>query len=375
MKILNVNISIDSLLDGGTAERTYQMSRFLVRNNMDCAILTLSAKLSTEKLANLQGVEIISLPYLWKRFHIPKFSLRRIKKLVQEVDIIHLMNHWTLLNAVVYYYARRCNKPYVFCPAGALLISGRSKALKKIYNWLIGNKIVRNANVNIAVAINEFEHFKQYGIDAKQVTLIPNGVHHDDLTYSSESLEHLNLKIPQQNFILFMGRLNSLKGPDLLLRAFANTAKENNTYHLIYAGPDAGMLDNLKNMATELGIANRVHFVGAVSGPNKAYVYDKASFLVVPSRQEAMSIVVLEAGILGKPALITDQCGFNEVQQIHGGKVVPATVEGLQAGLKQLMLEPLQLNEMGQNLKNHIMQNYTWDIIVQKIISIYKQIL
>jgi len=71
----------------------------------------------------------------------------------------------------------------------------------------------------------------------------------------------------------------------------------------VFAGPDGGMLKSLKNIVRENGLDERVHFVGYLDHSYKYLAYDEAEFLVIPSRMEAMSIVVLEAGVIGTPVL------------------------------------------------------------------------
>ena len=93
------------------------------------------------------------------------------------------------------------------------------------------------------------------------------------------------------------------------------------------------MLNELRRMVEASDVRNRVHFTGHIGGTEKSEAYRAADFLVIPSRQEAMSIVVLEAGITGTPVLITDQCGFDDVAAVAGGIVVAASVEGLQEGI------------------------------------------
>jgi glycosyltransferase involved in cell wall biosynthesis len=370
MKILNVNISIDSLSGGGTAERTYQMSRFLAKKNYTCTVLTLHSNLSEVRHKALEGVNLIELPYLFRRFYIPKGGLKKIKKAVYEADIIHLMNHWTVLNVIVYYYIRRFNRPYVVCPAGALPVFGRSRIIKKLFNYFVGKKIIKNANGCIAIAENEYEQYKAYDVKKSQISLIPNGVVIEDF---QESQFISNINLPNK-YILVMGRLSYIKGPDLILQAFAKLPKCHDDFYLIFAGPDDGMLASLKIITQQLNLNNRVRFIGCVSGADKSHVYRNTSLLVVPSRQEAMSIVVLEAGVFAKPALITDQCGFSKLQDIEGGYIVPATVEGLEQGLLEILSYPNR-EQMGTHLKNYIAENYTWDSIGEKILSLYKRII
>jgi glycosyltransferase involved in cell wall biosynthesis len=88
-----------------------------------------------------------------------------------------------------------------------------------------------------------------------------------------------------------------------------------------------------------------------------------------------MSIVVLEAGISGTPVLLTDQCGFNEVATIGGGKVVPASVEGLQNGLTEIFKDPAELKTMGRKLQKYTSENFAWEVIIRKYIQLYHRVL
>lgn len=375
MKVLNVSATLDPVTGGGTAERTFQMSRSLAKVGVECTILTTDLGLAPKRIAELSGVNVIALPTLIKRFYIPKFSYRMIKGIVKEIDIIHLMNHWTFLNALVYLIARSLKKPYVVCPAGALQIYGRSRLFKKFYNLIMGKKIIRNANGYVAIGANEISQFQTYGVETRNVTLIHNGVNVEDYqaTESAEFREKYDLG--DNPFILFMGRLNSIKGPDLLLQAFRKAKDELKGFHLVFAGPDGGMLAELQKLAAEFGAKERIHFVGYLNGLDKYQAYHAAELLVIPSRQEAMSIVVLEAGITGTPVLLTDRCGFNEIARIGGGGVVFASVAELQKGLVEILRNPDELKLKGANLKKYIYEHFLWDRVIVKYLQLYRQIL
>lgn len=375
MRVLNVNMSLDPVSGGGTAERTFQISRSLARAGLQCDVLTINLNLCDERLGQLNGINLIALECMIERYYIPKLSKRIIKDAVANADIIHLMNHWTILNALVYISARRQNKPYIVCPAGALPLFGRSQKFKYLYNKFIGNNIISNANGHIAISGNEIPQFESYGVGTDKITVIPNGI--DPKDFKSSDVDNFRRKfgLNDNPFILFVGRLNNIKGPDLLLHAFGNLQETYNNYHLVYTGPDGGMLSELQKKTEEMAIANRVHFTGYLGGEEKSSAYRAASLLAIPSRQEAMSIVVLEAGIIGTPVLLTDQCGFDEVERIGGGKVVPSSVEGLQKGLLEILKDPDKLKSIGAKLKKYVIANYTWEKIINKYIDLYRQVL
>lgn len=369
-------MSLDPVSGGGTAERTLQGSRALVRAGAECTILTTDIGLDPAAIRQtLKGVEVVALPCLVRRFYLPAVSFQRITYIVERCDVIELMNHWTIINALVYRAAKRLKKPYIVCPAGALPIFGRSRILKILYNWLVGEKIIRNAAARIAISTTEIPQFQPYGIAEDEVTLIPNGVNTEDFQVEIRANGRKRLGPGDAPFILFMGRLNSIKGPDLLLEAFLGGKDRLADFHLVFTGPDDGMLSQLKAKAKASGALNRIHFPGYLSGESKILAYRDAELLVIPSRQEAMSLVVLEAGITGTPVLLTDQCGFDEISEIGGGRVVPATIDGLGNGLIKMLSDPPKLKEMGANLKEYIENHYTWEIIIKKYLDLYSQIL
>ena len=375
MRILNVNTCIDTKVGGGMAERTFQMSRFLSLKGIGTKVLAIDNGFDKSLIEELRPAELVVFPEISRRFYIPRISWGVIKSLVNSVDIIHLMGHWTLLNAVVYLAARSVGKPYVVCPAGALPIFGRSQILKRLYNLVIGNSIIKNASAWIAVTSNESFDYASYGINVSDVTVIPNGI--DDKNFpiiDIQSSRH-GLNLPEAPFILFMGRLNLIKGPDLLLNAFVLAGKHISNYHLVFAGSDEGMRSELLSLAKEAGVQDRVHFIGFVDGLNKLIAYQLASLLVVPSRQEAMSIVALEAAACGTPVMLTDQCGFSQVRNIDSRLEVPATVSGLTSGLLQVLKDSEHLPELGARLKEYVLQRYTWSSVVSEYLNLYKKIL
>jgi len=360
---------------GGTAERTFQMSRYLAKAGIECTILTSACGLQPERLEGMSGVEVTALPCLNQRFQFPRISLSKIDQLVESADVIHLMNHWTILNSLAYRAIRKHRKPYVVCPAGALPIFGRSRLLKNLYNTMVGKRIVTKADRFIAVTAGEIPHYLAYGGLREKVVVIPNGISVEDFSASDLQGFRRKFNLPDQPILLFLGRLNPIKGPDLLLRAFCRLGPEFADFQLVFGGPDGGLRLELEGMAAKAGCGARVHFLGHLAGPDKAEALRAANLLVIPSRQEAMLIVAVEGGICGTPVLLTDQCGFPEVEEVGGGLVVPASEEGLAAGLRQLLGNAGKLPAMGEKLRQYVSRDFLWENIIYRYISLYEEIL
>lgn len=373
--MINVNAVLDPVSGGGAAERTIQMSRALRDAGVSCGVMTTDIGLSTETMPDLSGIRAVVFRCLLRRFFIPLARYKSIKKVVGEADVVHLMGHWTVLNALTYLAARSLRKPYVVCPAGALPIYGRSKLLKRFYNLAIGRRIISDASAWIAITPDELPQFESYGIRKELVTVIPNGINPADYSSVDATVFRDKHGLARWPVVLFLGRLNSIKGPDLLLDAFCQGQHLWPEWRLVMAGPDGGMLSALENIAKRSPARDRIHFTGYVGGAEKTAAYQAADILVIPSRHEAMSIVVLESGITGTPVLITDRCGFGVIEEIGGGKVVPATVDGLLAGLAELSSDRELLHIQGERLRKYVQEHYTWDVIVNRYISLYNRIL
>ncbi len=351
------------------------MSRHLAKRGVVTTILTLDIELDKPREQAVSPATVVSLACLWKRYYIPLGGWKAICNLVNESDVIHLMGHWSILNAMVYVAAQRASKPYVVCPAGALPLFGRSALLKRLYNLLVGNALIRNASAWIAVTDGEFSHFESYGISSSRIDVIPNGVSEEDFPITNRQIFLNRHHLPDVPLILFMGRLNPIKGPDILLQAYFQARKNFPRFHLVFAGPDGGMLTNLLQDVTQAGLTDYVHFIGYVSGEDKAAAYHHAKLLVVSSRQEAMSIVALEAGICGTPVLLTDQCGFSDVRQVDTRMEVAATVDGIASGLIKLLTNESVVKKISPVWKEFVVQRYSWNKIVQDYIHLYEKVI
>jgi glycosyltransferase involved in cell wall biosynthesis len=372
MKLLNVNPFINPYNGGGTAERTLQMSLYLAKQGVDCSILTLDLDITDEIKEKLENVKIVALACLVKRYFIPSLKLKLVSNLVKEADLIHLMNHWTFLNVWIYFLARYHRVPYVICPAGALINYGRSKWAKSLFNFLIGKRIIKNASARIAIAENEFEHFESYGTNRKEVNLLPNAI--DRVHVNKDDLNSFlkNKNLAGKKYILFMGRLNKIKGIDLLVEAFCQLKQELNEFDLVIAGTDEGMLPELEKVAKDAGLKEKIHFLGFLGGKDKFLAYKGAEFLAIPSRHEAMSIVLLEAGILGTPVLLTDQCGLNELKNFKGTKIVSPSVNGIKEGLIYFDSKKDQFDKMGALLEDYVEEHYLWERMILKYVKLFK---
>lgn len=379
MRVLHVNHLLDPVSGGGTAERTFQISRYLALQGTECTILTLDIGQVRGRTDGLPGLNVEALPCLHPRFFLPKVRSRQIDALVDRSDIVQLFGNWTLLNLLVWRACIRLRRPYVFCPAGSLRPFGRSLLMKHVYSYLVTRGVIRDATHCVCITEDEQAQFMKLGARAPQLVTIQNGIDPDQyrLAQPAEAVAEFraSLGIGASPFILFLGRLNPIKGPDILLRAFSAMAERWSEHHLVFGGPDGGMLSKLKDMAIQMGLGARVHFPGFVGQTAKAAALCAADLLVIPSRSEAMSIVVLEAGACGCPTLFTDACGLAAFQARGAGRMVSVDVEQMAVALEQLLAQPLVRKAQGELLREIVMAEYLWCGQAARYLALYEQVL
>ena len=374
MKVLHVSDAIDPSRGGGTAERTFQLAVALRRAGMSCSILCTDLGLGSKRRAELKGVELIAVPTLLKRFLLPSISSKRIEQLVAQSNLVHVTGHWSILGARVCLAALRLGKPYVYCPAGSLRIFDRSAWLKRVYNLLVGYRVVRGAARCLAVTELEREQFHEYGVPDEHIVLLPNGVHPNPDIVPAPQAFRFKHGLQSKQILLFLGRLSLIKGPDLLLEAFAAIAERYPLSVLVFAGPEEELGAGLRLEVDRLGLAERVLFIGFIAGQDKQDALAAADLLVVPSRQEAMSLVALEAGLCGTPVLLTDQCGFDEVEDSGGGVVVAVRADAIAAGIDRMLNAVDELPVRGEKLRQLVLTHYTWDGLTHQVCLLYEEL-
>lgn len=154
--------------------------------------------------------------------------------------------------------------------------------------------------------------------------------------------------VTNRPFWLYLGRVHSKKGVDLLLRAYARVRQLcpglalPNFPDLVIAGPclDEGYLATLKQLATDKAIAPYVHWIGMLSGAAKWGSLHAAEMFVLPSHQENFGIAVVEALACGRPVLITDRVNIWRELAKDGAALVETDDE---SGIERLLQRWLAL--------------------------------
>lgn len=371
MKVLLINISLDAKRGGGTAERTRHLALSLTEAGCQCTAFAMTGN-SWAQDFSAHSVQSYITGALGHRFPVPLINPVRAFKAAREADVIHIMGYWNLLSVAMSFVARITRTPYVLCPAGEFASVGRPRPIMKAFHQLLGKRMIRWASGFIAITDLERGVIASIaGVPAADIAVVPNAV---SIPLPKPADPQLLQRLPSRPFILFMGRLAPVKGPDFLLTAYISTP-EAQSFDLVIAGPDFGMQAELQAQLAKSSVGDKVHFLGHLDEQERNHAYKRALMLVIPSRSEAMSLVALEAGILGTPVLLTDSCGFDQIEEIGGGLVVPASAEGVAQGLVAMLADPAELSLKGQRLSQYVADHYSWSVTAQRLIGWFNKLL
>ncbi|MGQ9573093.1 MAG: glycosyltransferase [Dehalococcoidia bacterium] len=156
---------------------------------------------------------------------------------------------------------------------------------------------------------------RYYDAPADTITVIPCGVNLDLFQPQDKGIARRRLGFNDDAIILFVGRVDPLKGIDRLLAAMTYLEKRHGCRLVIVGGDDNGKaeVESLRRLADELDIQDSVTFVGAVRQEELPWYYSAAQVCVIPSYYESFGLVALESLACGTPVVATAVGGMESV--------------------------------------------------------------
>ena len=369
---------------GGPLRNVYGLCKELVKRGHEVTVFTTDTLDSRNRVKETQeiidGIEVRrfrnlsnTIAYRDKIFISPGmiFGLRNS---LRNFDIIHMHEYRTLQNLIVHYFARKYGTPYVLQTRGSLPRIMTKQRLKQIYDILWGYRLLRDASKVIALTQIEAEQFKSMGVSSDKIEIVPNGIdlaEFENLPPRGEFRKKWRIK-NSQKIVLFLSRIHKIKGPDLLVKAFAALTKDFNNIKLVIAGPDDGYLPMLKKSIKELRIEEKVLFTGLLNGRDKLEAYIDAEVYVLPSSYEIFGRTLLEACACGTPIIVTDRCGIADVIDGQAGLVVPYDKDALGKALLDILSDDHMRLRFGEKGKLLVREKFNWEKISEQLESIYQ---
>jgi D-inositol-3-phosphate glycosyltransferase len=167
---------------------------------------------------------------------------------------------------------------------------------------------------------------RYYQVPPEKISVIPCGVNLALFRPIDKSLARQSLGLKDGPIILFVGRVERLKGIDSIIRSLPYLSDIQP--ELIIVGEDGnrpGEINNLKHLAESLGVSHSVRFTGLVDYERLPYFYNSADVCVFPSYYESFGLVPLESLACGIPVVATDVGDLkNIVRQGETGYIIPS---------------------------------------------------
>ena len=237
-----------------------------------------------------------------------------------------------------------------------------------LYEKTLGRRILNASARSIGVSQAVVDHLRPLLKRPQSMTAIPNGV----------DLERFR---PRQGdgvvtppTVLFVGRLIFNKGPQFFLEAIpAVLARYPETrFHFIGDGP---MSDDLQRRARELGVQERVEFLG--QREDVAELLRQGSMLVRPSLSEGLPLVALEGMASGLPVIATRVGGTAEVVEdgVTGFVLNPNEMGLVADRINRLLADPGLSRQMGARGRALTEKGHDWTAIAERTIEVYREAL
>lgn len=273
-----------------------------------------------------------------------------------EPDIVHA--HWWFPNGLVgTWLAKMANKPLVTTLHGTDVRLARSVAFSRP----AFRHVMHNSAAVTAVS-------RYLANEAMQVVSAPEPIV-APMPVAVELFSPNGKR--QEKRLLFVGRLNKQKGIEVLLHALSRIPDESVTLDVVGDGDDR---ETLLELAGALGIADRVRWHHAVPQPKLAAFYQAAAALVVPSVNEGLGLVAVEAQLCETPVVAFDSGGLPDVIQHDRTGILVSDIDA--AGLAAALISLLERDDRGASLgaagRLHALATFAPESVARRYADTYR---
>jgi D-inositol-3-phosphate glycosyltransferase len=291
-------------------------------------------------------------------------------------DILH--SHYWLSGVAGMQLSQRWDVPHVtmFHTLGRLKQLAHPNGSEPALRLEMEQRLIHHADRIIAATAEERAQMMRYcGATAHQVQVIPCGVDLQLFVSQDRQQARLQLGLKQDMpVLLFAGRLDPFKGPDLLLRAAS--LMEEDAQIVIVGGKLTGdkAVQQLQELAAELSISHRVKFLGARRQQEMPCIYSAADVTVVPSYHESFGLVAVESLACGTPVVATRAGGLTTIIR-HGetGYLVPRS-PGFFAAQLDVLLRDTDLWAKMHAAARPSVQRFSWKSIGSQVHAMYDEL-
>jgi len=240
-------------------------------------------------------------------------------------------------------------------------------------------ELVRNCRRIIAATEKEKgDLITYYQASPETISVIPCGVNLELFKPAAKDGARQMLGLNGNKVILFVGRVEPLKGIDRLLEAISHLKKQPGLKLVIIGGDDSSQFElaKLRALSRDLGIKNSVSFLGSVPQKRLPLFYSAADICVVPSYYETFCLVILESLACGTPVVATNVgAAASLIQQGETGYLVADnTPYNLAQGIERLLSVKKNGADYASSIRKSVL-GFDWSNIAQALIEEYAPVL
>ncbi len=248
--------------------------------------------------------------------------------------------------------------------------------MRKLANYEA--ETAKNATLIVTISRVSLQKMqKHYNVDPSKVRIVPNGVDPEKFKpQENPATLKRQFGLDDKPVVLFVGNLIPRKGLPFLLEAAKKIVKEQSDVRFVVVG-DGPLKNQLTSDLKNANLSGNFTLFSRLNEDELAAMYGCADVFVLPSVQEGQGIVLLEAQAAGKPVVAFNIGGVNEavVNGETGLLVGRGNSSELADALLRLLSDDDLREKMGAAGRQFVMQNYTWDICAQRMLSVYHEAL
>jgi glycosyltransferase involved in cell wall biosynthesis len=337
------------------------------RESMDGVEVIRPRYLWPERLEQLQteggGLPIVLRKYPWAWLAVPPFFTAQLiatARFARGYDLIHA--HWTLSAAAAWLSraAHRC--PIVLTVQGSdIFQAGKMPIIANLTKGVLAQCArVLCLSHSLAAATMAL------GVPADKIVIMPNGVDTDRFTPPQQ---------PREALIISVGSLIERKGMKYLIQAMPRVCAQLPDYRLVIIG-EGPQRAELIALAESLGVASKVQLVGIQPHAQIIEWMKRAQLFVLPSLEEALGQVLLEALATGTPCVATNIGGIPDAVSADVGVLVPpADPITLADAMVNILNDTVRWQVFSTQARVRVVENFSTHKIAAGLMDVYRQVL
>ncbi len=346
---------------GGVCIHILNLAKRLIAKGVKCSALTLRTDNALKEQENHLGIEIYRVASLIE-------AARFLANGREKYDIVHAHTSRRPKTAICMLAAKRCGYPVVFTPHAYYPARNQLNWLTKfIYDVTLGRWSIRSADCVVNLTEVDLHDGLAIGQVRERSTIIPNSIDYEGIR-AVQPAESFRSKYGVDRYVLYVGRITPIKNVEWLVRAMPFVDP---TVSLVVVGPDDGEEDRLKRIAGDLSVSDRILWAGRVDFEDLISAYKECEAFVLPSMHEGLPTVVLEAMALERPAIASPKGGTRRLIKEGETGYFCGEDPGSLGRILETLVQANQGNRMGENARQLVQRDYSWDINAQKMLDLY----